>query len=1643
MIRGAEQGRMGIGIRATLASVLLALVLAFVFGSASALAVQTRPLGISFGGKGSEDGQFEGPAGVAVSEASLSKPAEDVYVVDRGNNRIEQFSSTGAFIAAWGWGVSNGKAEYEVCTSGCRAGIAGSGVGQLDSPEAIAVDNSTNPLDPSVGDVYVTNTADNAIEKFGPAGEYIGQLTEAEKGSPFSGLYGVAVDPKGELWVYQPNPQIDNFSDAVSNVFIASRGDNFGTNPGFAVDSEDNFYVVRGSPVVAEVNSSGATLIEQVDPETATGVAVESSTNNVYIDNATIVNEYSPGGSFIGSFGSGDLHSGSGLAVSSSANVVYVADSATDTVDIFTAAVTLPTVTVEAASGVEKKPGTIVATLNGSVNPESVAVSECYFEYGTTLPSGDTVPCEPAPGSSATAVAVHATVGHLAGGSGYSYRLVAKNINGPNSSGTETFQTPATVTLSVGQATGVQKHSGQIEATLNGSVNPESVAVSECYFEYGTTLPSGDTVPCEPAPGSSAGAVAVHAVVSRLAPNTTYSYRLVAQNEFGPTASGTETLQAPVAVTLSVEKATAVQKHAGQIEATLSGSVNPESVAVSECYFEYGTTLPSGDTVPCEPAPGSSAGAVAVHAVVSHLTPDSTYNFRLVAKNEFGTETSPTEAFQTPVAVNIALRVPSGIGENSETDKVEATLNATVNPEGEAVSECYFEYGTSLPSGKTADCEPLPGAGSARVEVKAVVSGLEVEEHYDYRLVGKNAVGQSEIVSSEGFQTPAAVSEVSGCGAIVLNESATLQATLEPNRLKTTWYFEYREAGSSQPWVKTPEGEIEKPAREAAKAEAKVKGLIRNTPYECKLVAHNLFGTSPGPVGGFVTALPPEVEGESFTSVGFSTVTLVATVNVWGAPDTYSFEYATQKEFETTKKYSQSTPPLVVSHPARGERELFVQIPGGLQPSENYDFRVVVTQPEGGGTATGADDTFGTFPESGFELPDGRAYELVSPAEARGANVYVPEAHNGSYPTPTELPFQAATDGEAVAYVGAPSAGGDGDAGEGGGNEYLATRSASGWSSADLMPSSGGTSPAFLGFSGDLSVGFLESREPLSEGAPGGGFDVLYSRASSGAFGPLFTENPQHRSAEEFESFGTVGPAGAGLAYAGASANSEDVLFEANDALIRGASDPGADANDLYESIGGHLSLVNEVAGKTVEATFGAPNETGDPEDPPDFSNVISADGSLIFWTDLTTGEVYVREHGTENVPVSAGAARYWTATPDGHYAFYTEGEKLYKFDVEDSDRAELVGAGAGVLGVIGTSEDGEYVYFVAEGALAKGATAKEPNLYLLHAGATTFVATLAPEGADGDEGNTIYGDGHGSFGDWEPGLGHRTAEVTPNGHSIVFQSVRSLTGYDSDGLTEVFVYDSESGGGLFCASCDPSGEPPQVTEVDGSGVKSASYLPVSWSRTYMPRWISEDGSRVFFDTFEPLVAADSNGQQDVYEWERPNAGECQAAKGCDYLFSGATSRSGSYLVDASANGNDVFFVTDARLVPQDENESQHLYDDRVGGLTPQAPSACSGNSCQQLPVVPPIFSRPPSSTFIGVGNFPPGSSTQVIVPPPAPPAKACKKGFVKKNGKCVKKKATKTKKKTKAKHAKKSTARRARKSTAGARRARRKKGRP
>ena len=179
----------------------------------------------------------------------------------------------------------------------------------------------------------------------------------------------------------------------------------------------------------------------------------------------------------------------------------------------------------------------------------------------------------------------------------------------------------------------------------------------------------------------------------------------------------------------------------GTVTATVAGTVNPEGIALASCELEYGTSTAYGQSAPCEPAAGKipATGETKVTARLVGLEPTATYHYRLTAQNAngypaFGKDaTFPTLPVPTIDGVSV-----TALGLTS------ATLNARIDPNGLPLKECYFEYGTGVSYGATAQCEPgtaaIPG-DAAEHAVSATLALPAEHATYHWRVVVTDANG--------------------------------------------------------------------------------------------------------------------------------------------------------------------------------------------------------------------------------------------------------------------------------------------------------------------------------------------------------------------------------------------------------------------------------------------------------------------------------------------------------------------------------------------------------------------------------------------------------------------------------------------------------------------------------------------------------------------------------------------------------------------------------------------------------------------------------------------------------------------------------------------------------------------------------------
>ena len=396
-------------------------------------------------------------------------------------------------------------------------------------------------------------------------------------------------------------------------------------------------------------------------------------------------------------------------------------------------------------------------------------------------------------------------------------------------------------------------------ATLNATVNPDGSAVSDCHFEYGTSTSYGTSVPCEKLPGSGTTPVAASASIAKLSANGIYHYRVVATNSVGvgtgPDMTFREVAAPPTAQT---EPASAIT----ETTAAVNGLVNPAGSEVTDCHFEYGTTNAYGTSVPCEKLPGSGTTPVAVSAVLSGLSVNTTYHFRVVATNADATSSGSDVTFATlpnpPALETLAANLVS---------QRTARLNASVNPNGGTVTDCHFEYGTSTSYGTSVPCATLPGSGTSAVAVSASLTALSVNTTYHYRVVATNAGGTSDGADRTLKTLPNAPAAVTLPATNVMGKAARLNASINPNGGEgTACDFEYGTSntfGKVIPCSPSP-GSGTSPVRVVAN----VKNLTLATTYHFRVVATNAGGTSYGLELTFTTSATSGVKGAATAGLG-------------------------------------------------------------------------------------------------------------------------------------------------------------------------------------------------------------------------------------------------------------------------------------------------------------------------------------------------------------------------------------------------------------------------------------------------------------------------------------------------------------------------------------------------------------------------------------------------------------------------------------------------------------------------------------------------------------------------------------------------------------------------------------------------------
>jgi hypothetical protein len=608
-----------------------------------------------------------------------------------------------------------------------------------------------------------------------------------------------------------------------------------------------------------------------------------------------------------------------------------------------------------------------------------------------------------------------------------------------------------------------------------------------------------------------------------------------------------------------------------------------------------------------------------------------------------------------------------------------------------------------------------------------------------------------------------------------------------------------------------------------------------------------------------------------------------------------------------------------------------------------------------------------------------RAYELVSPVDTQDSGV--------------QFFVGAAPDGEAAQFIST-----GGFAGVRSNyyvNDYVARRVEKvGWqTSAVSIPAALGGQTSGVDASYDLTKQLVRFFDLTGEAPDTCGMllsgDLLAAPALS------YAELADYPSRGEKLSAESCAPA------EDESPDFAEVVFRTGGGLY-GVSGVGGPAEAL-------LPVSVDPAGATVVAVVGRGERSGG-----SLFHAISNDGAEIFFTqgEAGNGESYVRVNGSKTLPLGGS---FQGASEDGSKVFVNgAGGGLY-MDIIDSEPGHVtvtkkVALTPGAPGTyLRSSDDGSHVYFNSQGVFAKNvnenkekAQAEQENLYVYgpdpeHPGGyrTVFIAQALP-GSDsrGDIEAQVNGCPSAELGEAvEPGC--------EGGRFFVFATTAKITPDDTGSAQQVFEYDAKTGRLARVSLGEDGYDENGNGGAGGATIAAPEFDAVNgYTQTDLfeenTRAVSDDGSTVVFSTARALSPRAVNDQQpgpgplDVYEYH----------DGQVSLISTGHSPTSDGQPTITPSGRDVFFTSTENILPRKSDGLKGIWDARIEGGFPAAPvpeGGCNSDACQGPPSVPDLLAANGSATFFGLGNSAPVVSTPVVKP--------CKKGYVKKHARCVKRK--------------------------------------
>jgi hypothetical protein len=670
----------------------------------------------------------------------------------------------------------------------------------------------------------------------------------------------------------------------------------------------------------------------------------------------------------------------------------------------------------------------------------------------------------------------------------------------------------------------------------------------------------------------------------------------------------------------------------------------------------------------------------------------------------------------------------------------------------------------------------------------------------------------------------------------------------------------------------------------AETVEADLTGLEPNQEYLVRAVAGNDRIARTSEATGFTTS-PVAPETVTGPASDLGSTSAVLT----GTINAWGLQSTFHFEYGTTLAYGGRIPATGEAIAGNGRApRTYSRTLTGLAPETTYHYRLVAENEIG--ISLGEDRTFTTSAAGEVQA---RGYEQVTPVDKLGGTI-----------DPT-IGFLIGADGSNISYFtrspgnakGAPLLG-----------RFMSRRGAEDWQSGVPVdpPLNVVRVTVFsvtLGVSADFSHAFVVSNRSLAPGAIENGTNLYLVDLNSDTYTLVGSTNALFALA----SF--TGP-NSNHKFLFGSPDFSTVVFPSEYPLLPGVSGTAFYRWSSADGLELESKLPDGSAPSTpavIQGSTGVVRAVSDDGRRDYFALSGGADEGIYLWEEGQTRAISVSERAGD--PATPQPGEFLGASRDGRYGFFltysaqltedapAEPGTVYRYDAETDD-LEYIGTQARILfgySPIAVSDDGGTLYF---------------------------------SGLNGVE---VWRDGAVRIVTEDQSVGLGRAYTTPDGRYLAYSAAPTIE------EQPIYLYDAKTEEST-CVSCLADG-----TDPGGAGLPDSE----SFVNNRLPTVLDDEGN-VYFDTSARLVAADTNGTKDVYEFHA----------GRPRLISPGNQPFEARFADVTPDGESVFFTTAQKLVGRDDDKAVDIYVARVGGglpaQSPPPPQTCSGFECGTASPNPP-----------------------------------------------------------------------------------------